>query len=365
MSEQKKQKEEIKYKILPSNNKSKYRKPKRVPINYEQIDKWVFPEISREKIKGPFLEESSFATLFPKYREKYIRETFTFIQRALAETGIKAELDLLEGSLTVRTTKKTFDPYSIIKARDCIKLLARSVPYEVCLRMLNPEIYCDIIKIRSLVNNKEKFIKRRRRLIGPNGDTLKALEILTECYIMVQGSTVSVIGHFRKIKVIRRIIEDVMKNVHPVYFIKELMIKKELEKDEKLKGESWDRFLPGFKNIRENRKIKKKKRVKKIRKTFPDEQPKRKIDILMETGEYFLSEKEREKQKLEKIKIKQAKIKKLRDKQKMMKFEAPSMKEELKMIREKEQKKKVLKKKEENISDIVNKFKIDVKSDLV
>lgn len=89
-----------------------------------------------------------------------------------------------------------------------------------------------------------------------------------------------------------------MENVHPIYHIKALMIKRELAKDEKLKNESWERFLPTIphKNT-SKRKQPAKKRAKKEYTPFPPAPPESKVDKLLATGEYFLKEEQRKQRK--------------------------------------------------------------------
>ncbi|GAQ90410.1 hypothetical protein KFL_006360020 [Klebsormidium nitens] len=267
--------------------KQKHDKPK--PWDHDGIDHWQVVKIAPEDNPSGLLEESSFATLFPQYREKYLREVWPLVTKALKEHGIACELNLVEGSMTVSTTRKTFDPFIIIKARDLIKLLSRSVPAAQALKILDDEMQCDIIKIGNLIRNKERFVKRRQRLLGPNGSTLKALELLTGCYILVQGNTVSAMGPYKGLKQLRPIVEDCIKNVHPIYHIKALMIKKELAKDPQLANESWDRFLPKFKKKNVKRKVPKEKKEKKDYTPFPPPQQPSKVDLQLESGEYFLS----------------------------------------------------------------------------
>ncbi|XP_004932085.1 KRR1 small subunit processome component homolog [Bombyx mori] len=284
------------------------------------------PKFTPDDNPHGLLEESKFATLFPKYREQYLKECWPLVQKILSEHHIVAELDLIEGSLTVKTTRKTWDPYIIIKARDFMKLLSRSVPFEQASRVLDDEIGCDIIKINSFVRKKETFLKRRQRLIGPQGVTLKSIELLTECYVLVQGNTVSAVGPYKGLVQVRRIVEDTMKNIHPMYNIKSLMIKRELMKDPRLKNESWDRFLPTFKSKNVPRKQPKKKANKKPYTPFPPPQPESKIDKELATGEYFLKEDQKKAKIHHEKQEKQAQAKRVRDEQRQKDFIPPQEK---------------------------------------
>ncbi|PKU75141.1 hypothetical protein MA16_Dca018408 [Dendrobium catenatum] len=289
-------------------HKGKHDKPK--PWDEDpNIDHWKVEKFDPSWNETGMLEVSSFSTLFPQYREKYLQEAWPIVKRALKEHGIACELNLVEGSMTVSTTRKTRDPYIIVKARDLLKLLSRIKTKMLLLqaiKILNDEMNCDIIKIGNLVRNKERFVRRRERLLGPNLSTLKAIEILTGCYVLVQGNTVAAMGSFKGLKQVRRIVEDCIQNAqHPVYHIKTLLMKRELAKNPALANENWDRFLPKFKkkNVKQ-RKVKSKE--KKPYTPFPPPQQPSKIDLQLESGEYFLSDKKKSDKKWQEKLEKQA-----------------------------------------------------------
>ncbi|KAK9085815.1 hypothetical protein Sjap_026226 [Stephania japonica] len=285
-------------------HKGKHDKPK--PWDDGTVDHWKVEKFDPSCNERGMLATSTFSTLFPKYREKYLQQVWPDVRRELKKYGVGCDLNLNEGSMSVFTTLKTRDPFIIMKSKDLIKLLARSVPAPQAMKILDDEMQCDIIPINNLVSNKERFIKRRQHLLGPNSSTLKAIEILTNCYVLVQGNTVAAMGSFKGLKLVRRIVEDAILNKkHPIYHIKTLMMRRELEKIPALANENWDRWLPKFK--KKNVKQKKvKSKEKKPYTPFPPPQPPSKIDLELESGDYFYSEKTKSAKKWQEKQEKQA-----------------------------------------------------------
>ena len=69
-----------------------------------------------------------------------------------------------------------------------IKLLARGVAVAQAIKILDDGVACDIIKIGNIVRNKERFVKRRQRIIGPDGSTLKVCLI----FVIAFGTTAGI-----------------------------------------------------------------------------------------------------------------------------------------------------------------------------
>uniref|UniRef100_A0A0D9WCB7 KRR-R motif-containing protein 1 n=1 Tax=Leersia perrieri TaxID=77586 RepID=A0A0D9WCB7_9ORYZ len=178
------------------------------------------------------LQVSSLSTLFPRNQENYLQELWPIVKGALKEVGVACKLNLVKGSMTVSTTRKTRDPYIIIKANQLTELLSRSVPAPQAMKILNDDIGCDIIEIASIIRSKEKFVRRRERLLGPDLSTLKAIEIVTGCYTLVQGNTITAMGSWKGLFQLREVVEDCIMNVkRPLHHIKELVIERELAKN--------------------------------------------------------------------------------------------------------------------------------------
>jgi ribosomal RNA assembly protein len=80
---------------------------------------------------------------------------------------------------------------------------------------------------------------------------------------------------------------------------------KELSQDEKLKTEDWERFLPKFakKNV-QRKKPKKAKKEPKAYTPFPPAPTPRKVDLQLESGEYFATEDQRKAQQVANKKFK-------------------------------------------------------------
>ena len=119
-----------------------------------------------------------------------------------------------------------------------------------------------------------------------------------------------------------------MNNIHPIYNIKILMIKRELSKDPKMKDQNWDRFLPKFK--KRNVQRAKPKKITTKKKEYSPFPPKNhimpsKLDKEIESGEYFQNEIERKLAKKEAKREKAAEKKATRERIRMAEYVPPKI----------------------------------------
>lgn len=62
---------------------------------------WDIGTFNREDNPNGMVCESSFATIYPKYREKYIREIWPLVKKSLADYQLNCDLNIMECKLII------------------------------------------------------------------------------------------------------------------------------------------------------------------------------------------------------------------------------------------------------------------------
>lgn len=239
--------------------------------------------------KHPFLEKSESKVVFSKHRVEYLKSVEVFIKKACDAKKIEFSIDYDDMVMEVSTTPRTRDPYIIIKGNDMIQLLSKGVPLEKAASVLEDEVFCEILPINLLCSSEKVFERRKGRISNPK--TLQAIELLTRCVIFVSGKVVCIIGSYKGLNDAKNIaIACFDRNIHPIFEVKKLIIKRKLEKD-KVEGD-WERFLPKIKKTHSKDKIKWREGG-----MLPADVRPRKEDTQRETGEYYADQKNIEKDK--------------------------------------------------------------------
>jgi len=167
---------------------------------------------------------------------------------------LKLTYEKKENEITLSTNEYTRDPCAIIKGKSILSVLSRGSDLETAILFLKDEdISYEIVNIEEETRGKGVMVNRRNRLLEK--DTLNAIQEMTGCKVFVYGKTVTTIGKYKGVNESVRIIINCMKNKHPVYELRRLMVKRELEDKKELKTEDWDKLLPEVK-----KKVQKKKK---------------------------------------------------------------------------------------------------------
>lgn len=133
------------------------------------------------------------------------------VRKALEErAGIVLQIDSDTGEVILDDTRAK-DPVLVMKIEEVVKAIARGFSPEKAFRLLEDEVYLQIIDIHDYVGKSQKHLRRiKARIIGKNGKTRRIIEGMTGSFLSIYGGTVSIIGDFNGVEVSKTAVDMVL-----------------------------------------------------------------------------------------------------------------------------------------------------------
>ncbi len=114
-------------------------------------------------------------------------------KRLEQRTGTHLEIDSATGEVTIDEAGAQ-DPVLALKARDIVQAIGRGFSEDRAFRLLDDDIYLEVLDIKDFARSKARVEQIRARVIGTRGKTRRLIEELTSVDVSVLGHTVSLLG---------------------------------------------------------------------------------------------------------------------------------------------------------------------------
>jgi len=114
-------------------------------------------------------------------------------RRLQKATGTRVEVDSATGEVTIDESGAS-DPVMALKARDIVHAVARGFSDERAFRLLDDDVYLEVLDIKDFAHTKARLEQVRARVIGTRGKTRRLIEELTSVDMSIFGHTVSLLG---------------------------------------------------------------------------------------------------------------------------------------------------------------------------
>jgi len=130
------------------------------------------------------------------------------------------------------------DNLNIYICKNIIHAIGRGFNPDIALLLLDDEYCFEQINLEEYARGrKNRLLTLRSRLIGTQGVFRKTLEDMTDCYVVIYGKTVCIIGRIENIFLAKRAIENLLRgSPHGKVYKSVERLKKKNKKDDRNKS---------------------------------------------------------------------------------------------------------------------------------
>jgi ribosomal RNA assembly protein len=186
----------------------------KMPEHFEDVDEENAVEESSEDLDLDYgdeqvrvngSEEYAYVMKIPKDRIAVLIGVKGAGKKELEEYSYsKISIDSKEGDVTISGK----DAIKLYELREVVKAIGRGFSPETARLLLKPDYMLEVISLKDYgVDNKNKLIRVRSRIIGTGGKARRTLETLTRTNLSIYGKTISVLGEANDVANAKRAID--------------------------------------------------------------------------------------------------------------------------------------------------------------